>query len=461
MKKIGHYLATIGLILASSCTSPDEWHDPKDNTAPGAVSGVQVENLNGGARISYTLPADKDLLGAKVTYSLTKGGAILEKYASGGVNSIELEGFGNTDEYTVAVYAVDKSGNISAPVETTIKPLVAPIILMRESLEAASTFGGISLLWDNPLGKDMGISLYIADSVNGGFKLYDTYFSNSKTGKTVFRPFDTEEQVFHIEMFDRWKNYASPMETALTPLLEYNLPGRNSSTDHIWTLFDDDNHLFRGDIHNDMSSSTYSVRPFALVHDGNAPSNANNAWWNPGNDNDALEKYIPGAGNAALPYPLYFTVDMGKEAVYSRFNIKSRLRTPVYSANLPIDFEIWGTNTPKLTTEVGDGSREDNLAYWTSWEAANGTDAWKTDGWVKLSDCKLVLSSGESHYVAGMALSDEDTRRYNSIGFDFDMTEGVTDGYRYLRWVIKDINNTTARNLQICEIAFWGSYVGE
>jgi hypothetical protein len=149
---------------------------------------------------------------------------------------------------------------------------------------------------------------------------------------------------------------------------------------------------------------------------------------------------------------------MGRKAVYSRFNIKPRLRDPNYSAILPCDFEIWGTNNPKLTAEVGNGSREANMAYWTSWEAANGTDAWRNDGWTKIATCKLILSSGESKYVAGMALSETDIANYRTNGYDFDINEGVTEGFRYLRWVIND-TNTSQKELHICEITFWGSYM--
>jgi hypothetical protein len=38
-----------------------------------------------------------------------------------------------------------------------------------------------------------------------------------------------------------------------------------------------------------------------------------------------------------------------------------------------------------------------------------------------------------------------------------DINEDVTEGFRYLHWVIND-TNTGQRFLHICEITFWGSY---
>jgi len=36
--------------------------DKSDKQAPGPVSNVEVENLNGSAKITYSLPTDDDLL---------------------------------------------------------------------------------------------------------------------------------------------------------------------------------------------------------------------------------------------------------------------------------------------------------------------------------------------------------------------------------------------------------------
>jgi hypothetical protein len=452
------FMVVIGGMMFS-CTSPADWSDPKDNIAPGPVSNVQIKNTNGGAIITYTLPGDNDVLGAKVTYSYSAENELLEKYASKGADTIELEGFGDTVAREITIYAIDKSGNLSQGITQTIQPLTPPVDLMRESLEAASTWGGLSLTWENKDGKDMGLSLYVPDTVvPGEWTLFDTYFSNGRDGKVVFRPFDAVEQNFRIEMFDRWNNYSQPYETSLVPWEERQLPGRVSATEFIWNLYDDDYWLWRGDIHNNENDNVMVRRFFALVHDGRGQSDDGSAYWMPGNaGSDPIEWYIPGAGTSTLPFPLYFTVDMGRKAIYSRFNIKSRLRSPNYSAALPCDFEIWGTNNPKLTAEVGDGSREANLAYWTSWEVANGTDAWRNDGWTKIATCKLILSSGESKYVVGMALSETDIANYRTNGYDFDINEGVTEGFRYLRWVIND-TNTGQKGLQICEITFWGSY---
>ncbi len=453
------YYSALLFVLAFSCTSPVDWIANDDHTPPEPVSNIEVENIHGGAKISYTLPPGNDLMGAKVAYRLMEGGEVMEKYASTGNNVIELEGFGSTDESEITVYAVDLNGNVSSGVSAVIKPLTPPIGLMRESLVVDPTFGGIRVTWDNEYEKEMGLALFVVDSTSGELMLYDNQFYQNKAGSAVFRGFSPNLQQFRIEMFDRWDNRAEGLDVEVTPLAERRLPGRQGSQ-HIWTLFDDDRWTYRGEIHNDINESRYANRVFSLVHDGILQTNKDGEYWNPGDDGVSIEKYVPGAGSSLIPFPNYFTVDMGRPAIYSRFNIKPRLRTPEFSAVLPVDFEIWGTNSPKLTTQVGDGSREANLAYWTSWGVVNGTDAWKNDGWVKIATCKLRLSSGESKYYSGVPLTDADIQTYRVTGYDFDINEDVSEGYRYLRWVIND-TNTGQKALQISEIEFWGTYTDE
>jgi hypothetical protein len=411
--------------LLCQCAQPEDWSDPKDSVPPGEISNVLVEPTSGGARITYTLPGDADLMGAKVEYSLVDGDKPMSRYASAGSDTIELEGYGDTLQHAAILYAVDRSGNLSAGKPIVIKPKTPPVELMRRSLRANTTFGGVRLAWDNPDKKEMAVSLYTPDST-GYMVLYDTYFSSDQDGTVTFRPFESEEQQFRIELHDRWNNYAPPLDTTLTPLFEQPLPGRVNSSQYIWTQYGEaDGYLwYRGDIWQSGS--------FQYIHDG-----ITSEWSSPGfaqTLTDFLQEL-----SGPIPFPLYYTIDMGRKAVYSRVNYLSRNRTPNYSAPLPTNFEIWATNNPKSVSEIGGGDKTANLQYWTSWQEINGRDEWRND-WVKIVDCRVVVSSGTSKYTTGMALSAEDIDKYLNLGYDFDMDPSVTESYRYLRWVIYETN---------------------
>ena len=462
--KFGYLVVTGMLLWGVSCKAPEEWAPKYDDVVPGPVSIVRVENVNGGAVIFYTLPADvdkNDLLGAKVVYTLTPDGEEMERWAFAANDSIELEGFGDTNERTVTVYAVHKNTKISTGVPATIKPLTPLISAIRETMKAAATFGGVQITWDNPLRKDMGISLYVLDSLNQEMVLFDKYFSNSIYGKTSFRPFDPEAQPFRIEVFDRWQNFAQPLDTVLTPLEEVEIIGRDANGNDIIRLFDDERvipgdnstpwrYTYRTDTHNDMTNSTLATRVFSITLVWHTSS----SWWAPGNL--PIEDYVPGIGyEAVAPFPVYFTIDMGRKAVYSRVEILARPRSPVYSSSLPVDFDIWGTNDPKTIEQVGDGGREANQAYWSSWPIVNGTDAWKND-WVKLASCKYFLSSGENQFDDNMQLSSEDIYQFQN-GYEFDFNEEVAEPFRYLRWEVRNTNTSTPQMSLNC-FRYWGSY---
>jgi hypothetical protein len=124
MKKL-YFIPIIMLaVLMWKCAEPTDWHDATDNVPPGSVNNVKVENLPGGAIITYTLPSDNDVMGAKVVYSLSEEGESMERFAS--TDSLELEDYGDTNEHQVTVYAIDKSGNVSAGTPVTIRPHSLP-----------------------------------------------------------------------------------------------------------------------------------------------------------------------------------------------------------------------------------------------------------------------------------------------------------------------------------------------
>jgi hypothetical protein len=359
-----------------------------------------------------------------------------------------LEGYADTGEHTVELYAMDKSGNLSSPVPVTIHPETPPIDVIRQSLKVASTFGGLYTTWENPLGKSMDITLYTIDSV-GDRVLHDRYYSSALNGSYSFRNLTSEEQPFHIELRDRWNHYATPLDTIMEPLFETQIMGRDEMGRDIWSLYgwNDGTNTYRGDSNKGTSS-------FSIVHDGVLYADGTGRWWS--KDPCILDNYIPGGGASSL-YPVYFTVDMGVSAVYSRLAYYTRGRNPTYSAWVWYEFEVWGTNTePKAPSEIGDGCIPDNLKYWTAWEAVEATDAWKND-WIKLADCVIEFPSGTPNDVSSVTSAEDVAFVQNGFHFDVD-PDKTSVPCRYIRYVIKKQNNG-ANYLQACELQFWGAYV--
>ncbi len=89
--------------------------------APGVVSNIKVTNLAGAALITYTLPDNENLLYVKALYTLN--GQQKEVKVSMFQKKLLVEGFGNTEERNIELYAVSRSEVASEPVSVTSKTI--------------------------------------------------------------------------------------------------------------------------------------------------------------------------------------------------------------------------------------------------------------------------------------------------------------------------------------------------
>jgi len=455
------YLRTKGLIsivllmtIAWNCENVKEYTDPKDNIPPGKVTAVEVENLHGGAMITYTLPADDDLLGVKAVFSLREGGKEYEVFSSAHRDTIFLAGFPNTNERVVNLYAIDLSRNLSEPVPVTIQPLMPPVELVRKSLKVVEVFGGVYCSWENIMRENIAVSLYV--SSDGDLALDDTYFSSSYTGGCSFRGFPNEKHSFRIEIRDKWQNYSIPLDTVLTPLFEEPILARDPATGQIYWSFwgvASKECLSRGDAWNTPSAANN----FNILFDGILFDETN--FFATGTDWGFLNTYVAGAPGTYV-WPLYYTLDMGRPSMYSRY--KKYVRKWPISAGGRIgdtrhvyEFEIWGTNDPKpLVPENDPSDRITNLQYWTSWPEIGGTDEWKND-WVKLADVSYRTPSGAIVQTDNFTAEDDEFIS-NGFNIDFDVTHIPC---RYLRFVCKKSSRSDSWYENIGELEFFGAVV--
>jgi hypothetical protein len=96
-------------VIASGCKQETLNKPLTNNTnAPGVVSNVQVENKNGLAVLTYALPTDGDLFYVRAVYE-TSPGKSREVIASRYSNTLTVDGFGDTNEHVVKLYAVNSS----------------------------------------------------------------------------------------------------------------------------------------------------------------------------------------------------------------------------------------------------------------------------------------------------------------------------------------------------------------
>jgi len=369
-----------------------------DPVPPQPISNPVVINKPGGAVIRYELPMETDLLYVKAKYSL-KDGEKVEVRSSSYLDSVKVEGFNNTDEHKVLLYTVDRSENVSSPVEVTIQPKTPPVLSVANTIAMTEGFGGIRIDWENPYKAPLSFIILAEDSL-GEFNSVETIYSSVAEGTYNLRGFDPVERIFGIVVRDRWDNFSDTLKMPLTPLYEERfdkskmefviLPGDNSWLDygrqHHW-LFDDS--------------------PLTIIHSGN---------YNSPN------------------MPKKFTMDMGVTATLSRMVVHQHEEVApwtywyAYKDGNPRVFEVWG----RPDAPASDGS---------------------FDGWTKLKECVAIKPSDEG------GTAEEDEAHFHA-GDEFVFDPSEIPSVRYLRFVIKETWGRGS-NVFVAEVTLFGQVIDE
>lgn len=215
------------LSLLASFVACNEDHGPQilenNSTPPAEVTNVIVQNLPGKAKLTYTLPSEKDLLYVVARYKLENGTA-MEVKASYYSNSLLLEGFSGQSTTEVKIYAVNKSETESKPVIVTVAPTKAPIYDIYDSLVAQPDFGGIRIIANNPTKEEIGI-LVMQKNIQGDWvPLSTSIYTSTDEIKQSLRGFQSVDQEFAIVVRDHWLNYTDTLEITLKPLFEQLMP---------------------------------------------------------------------------------------------------------------------------------------------------------------------------------------------------------------------------------------------
>jgi hypothetical protein len=411
MKKI-YYI--IMMLLAgtwlSSCTESPIGQTPTDSVAPSPLTNVVVEELPGGAKIFYDFPPDEtDMSYVKGEY-LYQG---LKKVVRSSVydNFLIIEGLGSTDPIEVTLYLVDHSENVSPPVSKTFSPKTPPIESIYESMNMEPGWGGVVLKWDNPTGIEVGLTLFVVDTL-GEFTEWETQFLSVKEGQYTFREFDSTEQRFGIRLIDRWGNTSPIKEWIIAPKLEQNL----DRLKHAQYVLPWDN-----------TSDNGGGQVFSRIFDGNTTNTGGYSW------HTRSQMPITEMGYTA---PVLFTVDLGVEAILNRFMWwQGRWEMSfLYANNNARTFEVWGT----AETPVPDSKP---VEYWH--------EEWKND-WVLLADCEIVKPSG----LPFGTNSDDDIALANA-GHEFFVL--YNEPVRYVRFSVKTTWWGVYNCITLHEISFFGT----
>lgn len=372
--------------------------DENDDTPPSPVTNASVENMPGAAQISYELPDDSDLQYVKAVYQINDG-TTRETKSSQYNNSLNVVGFGDSQQYNVELYAVDRSENESEPVTVTVEPLTPPVVSVSQSLNVQEDFGGIHVAFNNENEGDIVIFV-ITKEDNGDWISAGDLYTSQIEGDFNIRGYEAEPRTFGVYVRDRWENYSDTLMVEAVPLFEEELDKTQFKTVH---LPGDTEPYSSAWIMSNLWDNSYS----------------STGWHSTTNIEEG----------AVLPMTI--TMDMGVKAKLSRMKTWQRFGGGngfLYEHHNLKHAEIWGSNDP-----AQDGS---------------------FDGWTKLTEFESVKPSGSPLGE----ITNEDVE-YASAGEDATFPIDAPP-VRYIRFKIietwSSAPGTIGGYTNIMEMTFWG-----
>lgn len=375
-----------------SCTKEErsDYVDP-NAPAPAQISGVAVHAGPGSAKLTYKIPRDPNLSYVKAVYEIQPG-VFREAKSSIYTDTLALVGFGDTSPHEVKLYSVGKNEKSSEPLIISVSPETPPVAAVFETIEFKATFGGVNVAFRNDYKANLSLVVMVDTTGQNTWAPVTTYYTAAPVGNFSARGYASVEKKFAIFIKDRWNNKSDTLIKTLTPIFETEIP-KNT-----WVS---------------MRLTTDSWKPV------NTGYSIEKLW---DGSTATLQSGFASPNGSAMPS--WFTIDLGKKVLLSRFKEFQAPSSHLYVASAVKTFELYGSNSPDA-----DGG-------WTQWQLLGTFHSFKPSG----------LPMGQT--------SAEDKNYANVLGEDFEF-EIPPPAVRYLRWKTLETYSSTGQ-VVISELSFWG-----
>ncbi|MBD1421844.1 DUF4959 domain-containing protein [Sphingobacterium chuzhouense] len=285
--------AFVSVLIVFSCKEMERFDINKnDTTPPGQPFLKSYKPLYGGARFFYMLPDDEDLLSVEAEFTNTKN-QVFKFSASYFVDSLDVYGLPDTDLHTIRLFAVDRAGNRSKPVEVEIEPLEPAYLRVANTMEVKSGFSSFFVDWENELKQNINVYVDFEFNESGRNRTLTSVFSSNLEKDRRFINdlyLKSDEKIkVKVRVEDVYGNMTDQIDKGEISLLEdmeipkagWTLPNANDSIGGVPMVFGDglegrtrnviDGIIDRGDNLNFMHTNTRGRT--GRIADGNMPWN--------------------------------------------------------------------------------------------------------------------------------------------------------------------------------------------
>ncbi|MCS4227235.1 DUF4959 domain-containing protein [Sphingobacterium sp. BIGb0165] len=218
------YIAFSFLLLFFACKEIERFSPAADDgTPPGKVELRRYIPLYGGARFFYNIPKDEDLISIDAVYTNPNGKSFTFS-ASYFVDSLDVYGLPSTDEYTIKLYAVDRTGNRSEPLDVKVQSLEPAFTRVASSIQVKPGFSSFFLDWENELKQDVNVYVDFTFNQNGTPRsLTSVFSSNLATDRRFINDLvlpSTEKVGVKVRVEDSYGNTTATIDKGNISLLE-------------------------------------------------------------------------------------------------------------------------------------------------------------------------------------------------------------------------------------------------
>lgn len=352
--KMKNNLLLILLVAICFTACQKDKHGPlvTSGETPSAPVNVKAESLPGGAKISYTLPPQPDLLYIEASYKNAKGESIVTK-SSSFKNFVIIEGFPDTRAYDISLVAVSKTDKRSSPVSVSVTPLTPPVYDVFQTLAVRRDYGGINIQFTNAALAGYVLHTMIKDT-EGKWKEIDRLYTSAPSRNYWVRGLDSINYDFGLYFVDKWGNTSDTLYRTVKPIYE-------EKVEKNWK-----NYPLPSDVYNAAYATNYIER----------------VW------DDRMENpyYYIGSATPTSVLPQQFTFDVTRSVKLSRIVVYQYGANYQYTLSNPKKYEIWGTNS----TPAADGS-------YTGWTLLLTCESIKPSGTVggSTAEDKAYADAGE------------------------------------------------------------------
>lgn len=266
-------LISLVIVTVCSCVKGENGPISPSLGTPLPVSEVNVENLPGGAKISYKIPNQEDLLAVKAVYTLPNGKKA-ETTVSYYDNQLTVLGFNDTKEHIVELFTINRAQQSSAPVSVKVNPSESPLSKVLKTVTIVSDFGGAQYRWRNEDNAPLTFEFFTPDA-NGHMELVKVITSKADSALQSIRGYIPEPRKFCVVIKDNYGNKSdsiAPASGTLVPLYEAKLTKSKMSVmklanDQSFTNWEGMDNFLIDDDHNTFGHSASNSLPTPFTVD--------------------------------------------------------------------------------------------------------------------------------------------------------------------------------------------------